>query len=468
MRSLLALFAALSLSTSALAQFSGAPDLITFQGVLADSNGVAVADGSYNLLFSLYRDSVGGSSIWSETHNAGNAIQTNNGVFDAVLGSISSLAGIAFDTSLFLAVAINGGADLSPRTRLSSTPYALGLRNLRVIPETTSEGPNMIGGWSGNTVPDSVVGATIAGGGDPDVSGSPRPNSVVDDYGTISGGSDNAATGRFGTVGGGALNTAAGLYSMVPGGNLNYAGGNYSFAAGIGAKVRDADHGTFVWSEAQPSIFESTGENQFLIKASGGVGMGTNSPLNNSQLHVEHGPMGTDDWGVVISNSSATNNRGGIRVGDSGFLEITNKANDSSPDFARLTSTGNWSAVSDRRIKSEIEPAVGLLDIAMQLEPVSYRLKSQESMAQRSLGLIAQDVQRVIPSLVTEGDVLTLNYAGVGVVALGAVHELHSTQTDQERRIAELESTVESQNRRLAELEGLVASLADQLHAAEL
>jgi hypothetical protein len=79
----------------------------------------------------------------------------------------------------------------------------------------------------------------------------------------------------------------------VPGGFLNCAGGEYSFAAGVGAKVRqpsgsslctggdsgdsDGDEGTFVWADKGGS-FISTGPNQFLVRASGGVGINTNNP----------------------------------------------------------------------------------------------------------------------------------------------------------------------------------------------
>jgi hypothetical protein len=94
---------------------------------------------------------------------------------------------------------------------------------------------------------------------------------------TIGGGYSNISSGQASVIGGGYDNTARGHYSTIPGGFLNNAENNYSFAAGCRAK---ANHkGSFVWADSDVlADFASTGEDQFLIRASGGVGIGTNNP----------------------------------------------------------------------------------------------------------------------------------------------------------------------------------------------
>jgi hypothetical protein len=83
-------------------------------------------------------------------------------------------------------------------------------------------------------------------------------------------------------VGGGSQNVASGSYATIAGGDNNTAAGEYSYAAGRRAK---ADHsGVFVWGDDTDADFASTGDNQFLIRASGGVGIGTTSP--SRELHV--------------------------------------------------------------------------------------------------------------------------------------------------------------------------------------
>jgi hypothetical protein len=135
---------------------------------------------------------------------------------------------------------------LSPRQALRAAPYALALPGLWTQPNATS--PNLIGGFSGNSVTSSVVGATIGGGG---FSG--NPNRVTDDYGTVGGGLNNRAGNNAGTVndrsyatvGGGSFNTASGQAATVGGGTSNTAsgvdatvgGGSFNTASGVYATV---------------------------------------------------------------------------------------------------------------------------------------------------------------------------------------------------------------------------------------
>lgn len=129
-------------------------------------------------------------------------------------------------------------------------------------------------------------------------------NWAVEDYSSVLGGFNSSASGVRATVVGGAQNAATGADSVTLGGSQLCAGGAYSHAAGRRAKVRpglnsgaaglgcagievvgaDGDAGTFAWADSQTGNFVSTGINQFLIRAAGGVGIGTNAPQN--QLHV--------------------------------------------------------------------------------------------------------------------------------------------------------------------------------------
>jgi len=88
----------------------------------------------------------------------------------------------------------------------------------------------------------------------------------------------------------------------VGGGFYNTASGSYSFAAGRKAK---ADHtGAFVWADGADAYFASTGNNQFLIRASGGVGIGTSSP--EEMLHVQDSTEGVIKVGTPTTNGNAT------------------------------------------------------------------------------------------------------------------------------------------------------------------
>lgn len=116
--------------------------------------------------------------------------------------------------------------------------------------------------------------STVGGGG---------LNTASANWATSAGGQQNTAGGEYSTSSGGHFNSATGNYSTIPGGRQNEATGAYSFAAGRRAKANHA--GSFVWADSTDADFASTGSNQFLIRAGGGVGIGTASP--NSQLQIE-------------------------------------------------------------------------------------------------------------------------------------------------------------------------------------
>ncbi len=148
-----------------------------------------------------------------------------------------------------------------------------------------------IGGGSGN-VTSNGTGATIAGG---------YYNTVTAPQAVVGGGNSNIASGAYSFVGGGVSNRAAGMYSIVPGGHLSEAWGECSFAAGRRAT---ANHdGTFIWADSTSADFASSDINQFLIRASGGVGIGTSDPV--SQLHVV-GEHSTSDTGLVTATNTTT------------------------------------------------------------------------------------------------------------------------------------------------------------------
>ncbi len=91
------------------------------------------------------------------------------------------------------------------------------------------------------------------------------------------GGFENHASGNSSVVLGGSINEASGSGSVVLGGEENLASGDQSMAAGASAKAEHAR--SFVWSGSSVgNEFASTDNEQFLIDADGGVGIGTSSP----------------------------------------------------------------------------------------------------------------------------------------------------------------------------------------------
>jgi hypothetical protein len=130
--------------------------------------------------------------------------------------------------------AITAGQFLGTTNNMALEIKVNNARALRLEPNDTS--PNIIGGFSGNSVTSGVVGATISGGG-----ASAATNRVTDSYGTVGGGHNNQAgnadtdttNAPYATVGGGDINTASGFAGPPwAGAGFNTASGDYATVGG--------------------------------------------------------------------------------------------------------------------------------------------------------------------------------------------------------------------------------------------
>jgi len=256
--------------------------------------------------YSLNAQSVADNAVTGDKIADGQVVRSINGKTDIVSllegANISITPGL---NSLTISAtndwSLTGNAGTSPPTNFLGTtddsPLALhvfGARVLLLEPHSTC--PNIIGGHSGNWITDGVFGATIGGGG---ASGS--SNSVTDDHGTVGGGYGNVASGISATIGGGVNNEAGGVSATisggvnntangytaivgggegnsangskatVPGGFDNSAAGTCSFAAGSRAKA--LHKGCFVWGDSTAGDISSSGVDQFIARANGGVWM---------------------------------------------------------------------------------------------------------------------------------------------------------------------------------------------------
>ena len=135
----------------------------------------------------------------------------------------------------------------------------------------------------------------------------------------IGGGSGNTASGNSSFVGGGVGNEASGLTSTAIGGVLNEASGDQSFAAGVRSKA--LHDGSFVWADNTAADFETTDEKQFLIRAAGGVGIGTNSP--QEQLDVDGNARIDGDMEVTGRFTSNVHANGNITVNANGSTNLS-------------------------------------------------------------------------------------------------------------------------------------------------
>jgi hypothetical protein len=107
----------------AFAQNAQAQATLSVQGSIQKSTGAAIDDGDYAITFRLYDQASGGTLIWSETQDP---VEIIGGVYSVTLGSVNPLTA-PFDKTYYLGISVGSGAEHTPRSTLTSAPYALSL-----------------------------------------------------------------------------------------------------------------------------------------------------------------------------------------------------------------------------------------------------------------------------------------------------------------------------------------------------
>ena len=252
---------------------------------LASGVSATVGGGTYNEATADFGTIAGGGAFRSDE---GNKVMDKWGT---VSGGRNNLAGNINNDPTDAEYATVGGGKNNTASGSGATIGGGSRNKVTDIHGTVGGGTNNQAG-SDDEIATNAELATIGGGGGNEASGTASTigggsaNTASGFISTVGGGRLNTAFGEYATVGGGISNTASGAQSTIPGGSRNAAAGDYSLAAGRGAKANHT--GTFVWSDATAAApadsFFSTGSNQFLVRASGGFGIGTTSP--NTQLQV--------------------------------------------------------------------------------------------------------------------------------------------------------------------------------------
>lgn len=104
-----------------------------------------------------------------------------------------------------------------------------------------------------------------------------------------------------------------------------------------------------------------------------------------------------------------------------GYSDGLNVYRWTSDTAGNFVARGNISAYSDIRLKTDLTKIVGALDKVDQLTGYTYtRVDSGE----RQTGLIAQDVEAVLPEAVMQGDMLSVNYGNLVGLLVEAIKEL--------------------------------------------
>ena len=107
------------------------------------------------------------------------------------------------------------------------------------------------------------------------------------------------------------------------------------------------------------------------------------------------------------------------------------------------TIAGDLNLNSDARLKANIISLGSTLAKLLQIDGKTYTMKKDENKKQK-IGVLAQDIEKVFPELVSESNgVKSVNYQGLVPVLINALKEQDSKMKEQENKINEQEARIE-------------------------
>ena len=146
------------------------------------------------------------------------------------------------------------------------------------------------------------------------------------------------------------------------------------------------------------------------------IGSGTSTGTASQRLQVTGGTYVSGNLGIGSTNpTSKLHVIGDVRV--TGIVTAT-----------------DFNSTSDISLKDNIQTIANPLDKIIKLNGVTFNWKENQK---PSIGVIAQELEAVLPELVTQGDVKSVNYNGLIGVLIEAVKE-------QQKQIEELKAILKN------------------------
>jgi len=431
----------------------------TYQGLLTDAGGQPV-NGSRDMGFMLYPASTGGFPFTAMIAAPG--VEVSNGLFTVPLDF-----GAVYDgRERWLEVLVKDGAaytTLSPRIRISSTPYAAFA---------------LAAPWSGITgIPANVLASPWA----------------TDGAGIkYIGGNVGIGAGAF------TVNDQLHLFST----SSNRLAVESSGVGYAGMRTKTSLHEYFTGTSANEwQVYDNTASaSRLRLNASGNLGVGDVNPdqrltvggsiqLNTSSSssapnYLAFGNVTLPENGDAIAfyraNLATDSSELRLTIGDNltGDLDYftigVTRGTTFSPvfgfrtdGFASKPGGGTWGSLSDPRAKHDITPLQGTLERVLRLHGYEYSynddiVKSGRGLPGRQLGLMADEVQQVFPDWIYQ-DADGMRMISERSTTALMVEALRDLRTEKDKQIEKLEADNAALRARLDRIEKLLGERADSI-----
>jgi hypothetical protein len=348
-------------------------------GVLINGSG---ASAQYSTALGVYTSASGtASTAMGDSTTASGGLSTAMGVFTTASGFASTAMGNhAQATNDYSFVWADGqGEDFTSTTNNEfSVRAGGGVRFVTGGAGVTVDGQPLLTNLNAAQLTGTIPLAQLPAGVLTNGSGASGPNSIALGYSTTASGSASTALG-YSTTASGSASTALGINTTASGpastamGNDTTASGWISTAMGNNAQATN-DY-SFVWADGQGGPFTSTTNNEFSVRAGGGV------------------RFVTGGGGLTVAAS------GNVGIGTTTPL-YTLQVNGS------VAGTSAYNNLSDARLKQDVQPIGNALAIVEALRGVTYNWNQAVDPSlklddRNHVGFLAQEVEKVLPQAVS-------------------------------------------------------------------
>ncbi len=491
---------AFSLTSVSSLVFAQVPSQLIQQGRLFDEADGPV-DDQLAFTFTVYDDPAGTNALWSETQ----LVTVEDGYFSVSLGQVKPIENNVFDGSVrFVGLKVGDDPEMSPLQPLASVPYAVVATNAigDITPNSIyvngtvviDENGNWVGdktGLTGPTGPAGLAGPTGPAGspgpagptgpaGAPGAIGPAGPTGPAGSPGGIGPAGPTGPAGAPGGIGPAGPTGPAGSPGVIgPAGPTGPAGapGAIGLAGPTGPQ---GPPGNSLWLEATNTLYtkskvaigttstnaalEVQGDGSILgglkVSSSNPTSVGTAIYLKGSSRSwsiVASGPQSASgNQKFVVRDYSGASDRltidslgnvGLSRNNPSYRLDVNGAVNADCFLEDGVVAIGNCS--SDIALKKNVTPITESLPAILRLEPVTFQYLDRPD--RRQAGLIAQQVEEIMPQLVsTKNGYKRVRYGlELQMNMLQAIKEQHELIEKQRLAITNATRQLESQQRRL-------------------
>jgi hypothetical protein len=211
-------------------------------------------------------------------------------------------------------------------------------------------------------------------------------------------------------------NTAGDTNAAVGTGGSATAMGKYNTASADASMA--LNRGTTAKNQAATSMGLGTTADNVAMLAIGVNNALVGDPTSNQYYYADGNYTGAPIGAAFVIGNGDVNSENGLAGSNPSNAFVVNYD-------GSATLSGDLTINSDMRLKSNIISLSGALAKLLEIDGKTYTMKSNEKDAK--IGLLAQDVQKVLPELVKEADnkegTLSVNYQGLIPVLINAIKE---------------------------------------------